>query len=130
MVLEGFKKFTDTGKSFRPKISIRTNGQIGFNAGAVKRFELAKWGYVVTYYNEDQKKMAIQLTNDGDANGAIRLVNRPNNVFFSGKSFLEFHDIKYDETSSYDVEWLKEENILIIDIGKKADKELDFDPLA
>ena len=124
MVLENFRRFTETGRSFKPKISIRTNGQIGFNAGAVKRFGIDKYEFVVAYFNENQKKIAIEFTNDSETDGAIKIVKRSNNFFFSGKSFLEFHEIDYRKTIAYEVEWMKEERIAIIDLG-----DCEADPL-
>ena len=46
-VYMAFEKFTQTGKSYRPKISIRSNGQIGFNFGCIEKFSLEKYKYAV-----------------------------------------------------------------------------------
>lgn len=123
MVLEGFEKFTHTGRSFKPKISIRSNGQIGFNQGSVKRFGLDKFDFAVMYYNKDQKKVAIAFANDENKDGVIRVTKRENNYFFSGKSFLEYYNIPYKATKTYEVDWDDENKIAIINIGeKKKDK--------
>ena len=114
MSLDGFRKFTEVGRSFVPKISIRANGQIGFNNGSVKRFKLLDFSHVVAYYNSEQKKIAMQFTNDGEAEGAMKIIKNEKNYFFSGKSFLDFHTIDYNTTLSREVEWLEEEVLAII----------------
>lgn len=123
MILEGFEKFTQAGGSFKPKISIRSNGQIGLSKGAVKRFEIDKFDFVTLYYNKEQERIAIVMSNNGEEDGAIRIVKREGNYFFSGKSFLEYNDISYEATKSFDVEWDSENKVAIIDLG--SDKYSD-----
>jgi hypothetical protein len=121
MVLEGFEKFTETGRSFTPKVSIRANGQIGFNRGAVKRFNIAKYDYVTVYFNKKTDQIAIQFHNDEDQEGAIKIVKRENNYFFSGKSFLEYQGIRYAPTKTYIAEWDDENNIAILKVNEQGD---------
>lgn len=119
-ILEGFEKFTSPGGSFKPKISIRKRGQIGINSGTINRFKLENIDYVVMYISDDRTKVAFKFTNDADDEGAIKIVKRKGNYYFSGVSFLDCYGISYDETSTYDVECDDENKIGIIDIEKPA----------
>ena len=122
-MLEGFKKFTQHGRGFKPKISIRKRGQIGFNNGAIKRFQIDKYEYVVLYYNKDTNKMAFNFTNSENDDGAIKIMKKKNNYFISGKSFFDYYDIPYGESQSFDVEWNQENLLAIIDIGDNQDDQ-------
>jgi len=120
MVLEGFERFTQHGRSFHPKISIRKRGQVGFNNGAIKRFGLEAYDYVVIYYNKDKDKIGFKFTKDENAEGATKIVKRTGNYFFSGKSFLDYYEIKYNETEAFDVEWDSANELAVIDLSKRT----------
>lgn len=124
-MLEGYEKFTQHGRSFKPKISIRKRGQIGFNNGAIKRFQIDKYDYVVLYYNKDNHKMAFNFTNSENDDGAIKIIKRKNNYFISGKSFFDYYELPYEESQSFDVEWNQEDLLAIIDIGDHKDEQDD-----
>ncbi|MEI7636857.1 MAG: hypothetical protein WCJ37_06085 [Syntrophus sp. (in: bacteria)] len=94
-MLEGFERFTRKGRSFKPRVSIRARGQMGFNNGAVLRFELDKYEYVILYYSKEKNLIAIEPTNNANEDGAIKLVKKTGNYFFSGKSFLDYYSIEY-----------------------------------
>ena len=117
-ILEGFEKFTKQGKSFNPKISIRLRGQIGFNTGAVNRFNLMKNQYVVMFYSKEQNKIAFRFSDNPDEDGAHKIVNKTSNYYFSGKIFMDYYGLPYNRTKSYDVEWDEDSKIAIIDLSK------------
>lgn len=120
-ILAGFERFTRKGRSFKPKVTIRARGQMGFNNGSVLRFELDKYEYVILYYSKDKNQIAIQPTNDANEDGAIKLVKKPGNYFFSGKAFLDFYDIKYGKTKNCDAVGM-ENKLIIIDLSSCAEK--------
>ena len=118
-ILEGFEKFAMKGRSFRPRLTIRTRGQIGFNNGAVQRFDLGMYDYVVLYFSKEKNQIALQLTNNKDEDGAVKLVKKTGNFFLSGKSFLDFYNIKYTEKAlQYDIE-MAGDNILLVNLKKE-----------
>jgi hypothetical protein len=63
--------------------------------------------------------VAIQFHNEEDQEGAIKLVKRENNYFFSGKSFLEYHNIQYKPTKTYSAEWDDENYIVMLTVNTK-----------
>ena len=116
MVLENFERFTKKGRSYVPKMSIRKRGQVGFNTGAIVRFGLEKYNYVVLFISKERDKMAIKFTNDENEEGAIKIMKRPGNFAFSGKAFFDLYEIPYDKTKTYDIEWVENEHVAIINL--------------
>ena len=121
-MLEGFEKFTKQGRSFRPKISIRKRGQIGFNNGSINKFNLKEKEFVILYINKSENKLAFRFTNNAEEEGSTKLVKRNNNYFVSGKSFLDFYSIPYDKTISMDATWDETNQIAIIQLESKDEK--------
>ncbi len=115
--LDGFEKFIGTRQSFCPKISIRGRGQIGFNRGAIKRFNLNSFTCAFLYISHDRSRIAIKFLQKLDP-GAISMYKKPANFYLKGKSFLDFYKIDYTITASYTCLWDCRENIAIIEIGK------------
>ena len=96
-----FVKFTDTGKSYSPKVSISPRGLIGFSQGARKRFELEKYAACILYFDADTRQVAIEFTTDIEAEGAIKLRLRPIGADISAKSFLNYFNILPNVTIMY-----------------------------
>jgi len=117
-MLEGFEKFTKAGGSYKPKISIRKRGQMGFSNGAVTRYSIDDFNYVVLYISNDKSKIAIKLTNDEKEEGAIKLVKKEGNFCFSGKAFLDYYDLPYNDTVSYDTKWSDADKVIVFELSK------------
>jgi hypothetical protein len=122
-MLEDFEKFTKQGRTFKPKISIRKRGQLGFNSGAINKFGLDKYNYAIMYISKERDKIAIKFTNDQDAEGAVKIMKRPGNFAFSGKAFFDCYDIEVETTRAYDAEWLPDDNAAMIRIKKLDEAE-------
>ena len=120
-MLEDFEKFTQQGRTFKPKISIRKRGQLGFNSGSINKFKLNRFDYAVMYISKDRTKVAIRFTNNQDEEGAVKIMKRTGNFSFSGKAFFDCYDIDTESTRSYDAEWSEEEKVAIITIGEIDD---------
>jgi hypothetical protein len=125
MMLENFDRFTEGGKSYVPKISIRKRGQIGFNNGAFKKFDLENRSYAILYMSKDKRQIAIRFTNDPDEKGVVKLVKKAGNSFVSGKTFLDYHEIEYNNIKkrSFEAEWYPEEQAAVIDIAERETKK-------
>ncbi|MCH7701648.1 MAG: hypothetical protein IID37_08160 [Planctomycetes bacterium] len=118
----GFEFFTESGRGFRPRASIRKQGQIGLNQGAVRRFELQRWGYVVLGFDREKQLLALKLTADRDEPGAQRVVMKDGSATISARSFLEYFDISYrEETRQYDVEFDAAQALLVVSIGGEVE---------
>ena len=113
-----FEKFTKSGRGFKPKVSIWSRGQIGFNQGAIAHFELQKFGYVVYFYDAEEKKVGFKFTNDANEDGAAKLKMRGTGASASSKAFLDYYNIDYRVTRKYDISYDKDSELYIIDLSK------------
>lgn len=108
-----FEKFVEGGKAFKPKISIRKNGQIGFNQAAVNKFKLGNYKYAVLYYDSERQMVGIKFTDDKNEEGAHKMQIRAGSGAVSGKSFLDFCGITYSKTMRYDLKRDEQEEMLV-----------------
>ena len=99
-----FKRFTDVGGVFRPRASIRTVGQLGLNKGSVRKYSIEKYGYAVLYYDDEKKRIGIELTNEPDADGAVVIHVRDGGGTIATKSFLNCFGIDYSRKVINDLE--------------------------
>jgi len=123
----GFVRFTQTGRSFAPKVSIWSRGQIGFNNGAVTRFELDKFDYVVFMFDKEEQKIGLLFTTNKAEDGAVKLNKRTAGISVGAKSFLDYCGIDYSTTKQYELTHDKdagEAGLYIINLADgKAGKE-------
>ncbi len=116
----GFVKFTKTKSRIgTPKVSIWSRGQIGFNQGAVTQYKIdkEKVSYAVLYYDEERKMIGIELTNDGAAEGATKLIFREGGgTSFSAIPFLKTYGIDYSDTHQYNVEYDSRSELFVVDL--------------
>lgn len=117
-----FKKFTETGKGFAPKVSIWSRGQIGFNKGAIKRFKVDQYTYAIFYYDEENELIGIELTNDKNDDGLHKVNVRTSGVMISAKAFLDYHGIDLTATRQFDLKKDDESRLLVIDLKDSKTK--------
>lgn len=131
-----FEKFVHAGGSFAPKVSVRSNGQIGLSQGFLRRQGMDKdqW-YIVLYYDRETRRIAIQATTNPEDDGAIKVIRRDTttrdgktsqSAQVSARSFLEYYDIPYrNGTHSYEAAWVDSEKMFVIDLNKPRDAKED-----
>jgi hypothetical protein len=117
-----FERFTEVGRVFRPRASIRSNGQLGFNHGCVKRFEMEKSSHAVLFFDADTMRVGVKLTNDKTESGAATLITRGGNGTVSARAFLEYYHLMPKVTTQHDIEWDPESKLLVIDVGKSSQR--------
>lgn len=100
-----FEKFVKTGKSYQPKLSIWTRGQFFLNQGAVERYDLKKYKYVILYFDKENNQIGMKFTVDEKEEGAKGLIFRDNNIVFSAKSFLDYFNINHKSNKKYDIDF-------------------------
>jgi len=115
----GFEKFTGGGRSYRTRISIRSNGQIGFSQGAIHKFKMDGFSNGILFYDKEENKVGIKLGNDDNEEGACKLQIKPENAAISAKSFLDYYEIPYKETISYEAKWDETHQMIVADLNKK-----------
>lgn len=111
-----FEKFTKVGGSYQTKASIRSNGQIGFSQGSIKRYELVKYKFATLYFDKDTEKVGVKLTNDANEEGICKLQVRGSNAAVSAKAFLDYYNIEHNKTKSYQATWDDTEKMIIVSL--------------
>ncbi len=115
-----FERFTKIGISHKPRISIRSNGQIGFTLGAIERFALNHYRLAVLFYDKENNKIGIKLTNEAES-GACKLQVRPSNASLSAKSFLDYYEIDYSKTERFAAYWDDNEQLIVVSLNKEEE---------
>ena len=121
----GFERFDQIGRSFAPKVSIWSRGQIGFNNGAVTRFELDKFDYVVFMFDKEEQKIGLLFTANKDEKGAVKLNKRTVGISVGAKSFLDYYGIDYSTTEQYEINYDKENSLHVINLKEKTTNRKD-----
>ena len=94
--------FTDTGRGFAPKASVRKQGQIGLNRGAIQRYNIKEGMWAVLGYDAQKQMVAIKLTEDANEAGANKIILRDNNASIAAKGFCEYFEVPgRDKTRAY-----------------------------
>lgn len=108
-----FEKFTEKARSFRPKLSVRSNSTIGLNAPAVTKFKLKDVKCVVLFYDRDEKKIGMQPTVNADEEGAHPLNLSKTGAWVSARRFLDYFGLSTTETKRYDAGWDENDKMII-----------------
>lgn len=111
--MQGFKLYTRKARSTDPRVVIRKNGQIGFNAGAIAKYDLDIYDNVKLFISDDKQRVAVQFTNEKDKGGLIPVQKRPGNFAFSCIPFLNIYDFDWSETVNYEFIWNERERTAI-----------------
>ncbi len=119
-----FELFTNYGRGNKPKISIRSNGQIGINSGAIHRYNIHE-GPVHLFFDKDSQRIGIRLVNDADQNTA-KLSIRNNNGYIGARAFLDYYGIDYSKTRTCE-NYLDRENKLIVVDARKPEEATLFE---
>lgn len=114
-----FVKFTRTRARIGiPKVSIWSRGQIGFNQAAVDEYKLSNFKYVVLYYDQDDRRIGLEFTNNKEADGACKLgFRKGSGVSFSAVAFLKTFKIDYTKTRQYDLTFDETNTFYVIDLN-------------
>jgi hypothetical protein len=108
-----FEKFTEKARSFRPKLSIRSNSTIGLNAPAVMKFKLKDVKCVTLYYDRDEKKIGLKPTNSSEEDGAHPMNMSKTGAWVSARRFLDYFGLTPAETKRYDAGWDEEQKMIV-----------------
>jgi len=111
-----FERFTDTGKSFSARVTIRQNGQLGFNAGARNQYNIENYTHAILFYDSTNRAVGILPTKNTKEQGAIRLVSNKQNTFIAARSFLDRYGIDYGRAKRFRLE--KVDNLLVFELDR------------
>lgn len=125
-----FERFTEVNKSFSARITIRQNGQIGFNGGARNQYGVASHRFAVLFFDRNSKAVGILLTDNEQEPGALRITSTKQNTFIAGRPFLELYGISYEKSRRFRLE--KRGDLLVFELEKPLNSALEkpLDPVA
>jgi hypothetical protein len=109
-----FQRFTESGKGYRPKISLRPSGTIGINDSALKKFGLIEYDFIALYFDPESKRIAIGGAQEQEA-GSQRLNKGNRGASISAKRFLDFHDISVSRVTQFECHLDIEQNLVVLD---------------
>lgn len=109
-----WEKFTITRRSFKPRVSIRGKSQIGFNTAAIEDFQLKDYKFAVLYYDKENKKIGIKLTNDKEEEGVRKLrVKEAAGASLPARAFIEYYGLSNLSGKRFNAEWDKQEKMIV-----------------
>jgi hypothetical protein len=100
-----FEKFTEKARSFRPKLSLRSNSTIGLNEPAVSKFKLRDVKCVTLFYDRDERKIGLKPVSSQEEEGAHPLNMSKTGAWVSARRFLDYFGLTTAETKRYDAWW-------------------------
>lgn len=114
-----FQRFTDTDSSFAARVTVRQRtGQIGFNTGAINRFKIRDYTFAILYFDEQEKTVGIELTNEMQ-DGAIEIKQSRSNTYIRGKNFCDLHGIDYTSVQRFELRRDEETGFLFFRLSEE-----------
>ena len=112
-----FEKFVETSRSYRAKVSIRANGTLGLNSGAVNKFNLAEFEWVVLYYDREKRLIGIKPTENEKEEGAQKISKGKTGAWVAARRFIDFYDIGTVKTKRLEATWDGKEEMIIVQVS-------------
>lgn len=113
----GFEKFTETARSYRAKMSVRANGTIGLNGGAVNKFKLEDYDWAVLFFDRERSLVGIKPTTNEKEEGAHRINKGKTGAWIAARRFIDYYEIVSTKTRRYDATWDDKDKMLVAQIS-------------
>ena len=120
----GIEFFRKGGKGYAPKASLRKQGQIGLNHGAVEKFDIKDGQYILLGYDREKGMVAIRRI-DATEEGAKKVIVKARSGSIAAKGFLDYFGITPKETKAYPLQEEPDKKLLIFFIKEKENSEND-----
>lgn len=111
-----FVKFTESGRSFRPKASVRSNGTIGLSEAAVEKFGLKAYKNVVLHYDAEHHLVGVKPTK-ADEDGVHTMNFGKTGAWVAARRFVDYFGIAPPKTKKSDAKWDEKEKMIVFDIS-------------
>jgi hypothetical protein len=112
-----FEKFTETARSYRAKVSIRSNGTVGLNGGAVNKFGLEQYDWAVLFFDKQSNLVGIKPTKSEKEEGAHRINKGKTGAWIAARRFLDYYEIGIVKTKRFDAAWDEKEKMIVVQIS-------------
>lgn len=113
-----WEKFHGIGESYRPKVSVRANGHLGFATGARKKFHVDSYKFVSLFFDRSERKIGIKLGEIEEPGVTTPIVKRETDCYIRARSFLDYYDIDYKQGCSYHAAWERDQNMIVVDLRR------------
>jgi hypothetical protein len=114
-----FERWTKRRRIYAPMAALWARGHIGFNVGAVEKYDLKRFTYAVLFYDPDTERIGIKFTAEENETGSVKIVHRSQGASISARLFLEYYNVKPTETKQYTFSYDKDNDLYVIDLKNK-----------
>jgi len=111
-----FVKFAETARSYRPKVSIRANGTLGFNSGAVAKFHLKDYKYALLYFDQERRTVGVKPVKT-EEEGAHAINRGKTGAWIAARRFLDYFSIGSNATKKFEANWDEKENMIVFQVS-------------
>lgn len=111
-----FVKFTETARSYRAKASVRANGTIGLNGGAVNKFGLDGYDWAVLFFDKENSLIGIKPTSNEKEEGTHKINKGKTGAWIAARRFLDYNEAATTKTRRFDATWDDKEKMIIVEI--------------
>ena len=111
-----FVKFAEAARSYKPKISVRATGTIGFNSGTVKKFDLRNYKFALLFYDKETNTVGVKPMKS-EEDGAHRINLGKTGGWISCRRFFDYFGISIDGTRRYDARWDDKEKMIVFQLS-------------
>lgn len=91
-------------KGIEKRVTISKSGQITLNV-ACARSHFVDVSYVNLLFDREQRRIAIKPTTADDSNACKLATSKAGSASLSGRGFLSFCDVPYEQTTAYPAAW-------------------------
>jgi hypothetical protein len=119
-----FEKFTDTGRrSFKPKVSIRKSGVVGFSAATVDKFGLRDKKFMSLYWDAETARIGFQPTVQEEEGSHPLIIGKDTksgsaSASLSASRFLDRFEIAPSKNIRLDAFWDSASKMVIVQLPK------------
>jgi hypothetical protein len=96
-----FERFIKTARVYSPFVTIWARGQLAFSAASVRKYHIETYQFAVLHFDLETRRIGIQLTNDAEEPGAIRLRKIGHSFALTIKAFYHHYNLPLTETRQY-----------------------------
>lgn len=121
-----FVRFDFKGKTLRPRMSINAS-YIGLNRAAVEKFGIAKYKAVVLFFDEQDRRIGVLLTNnDSESGSRVVRVHKSGSATIACRNFVERYSLfnAVEGINRYTCKFEAEKNMVIADLQEKRSSGL------
>ena len=110
-----FVKFTESGRSFKPRVSVRQNGTIGINYASLNRWKIDRFDWVLLFYDAENKQIGIKpISEEEDGAHKLNFGKNKKSAWIGCRKFLDYFEIGTKKTEKYQVTWNDANSMLVI----------------